>query len=113
VGVVLDTVGCAACSDLGTAGAAVTRLNDGQPIVQQGNTVTIIISTDDELVTPTTTAFVNEEGVRNMYIQDVCPNDPVGHIGEAYDTNVWNLVVNALEETPDRSFVCSRGSPGR
>ncbi|KAK4982895.1 hypothetical protein LTR66_009047 [Elasticomyces elasticus] len=110
---ILNTVGCPACGDLVTGGAAVQRLNDGAPIVQSGNTLTVIASKDDELVTPTTTAFVNEAGVSNMYVQETYPLDPVGHIGEAYDTNVWNLVVNALNTTPKRAFACSFGSPGK
>lgn len=110
---VIDTVGCDACTDLVTGGAAVLRLNDGNPIVQEGNSVTIIASKDDELVTPPETAFVHEDGVTNMWIQSTCPLDPVGHIGEAYDLNVWNLVKNVLDSTPDRKFVCVLGSPGK
>ncbi|KKK25238.1 hypothetical protein ARAM_003178 [Aspergillus rambellii] len=113
VGAVLQAVGCAACDDLGPDGAAVDRLNDGEPIVQQGNSVTVIASKLDELVTPTATAFVHEDGVWNVWVQDVCPLDPVGHIGEAYDLNVWNLVKNALDDTPDRKFICVLGSPGK
>lgn len=109
---VISTFGCNACNDLVTDGAAVVKLNTGK-IVQAGNTATIIISRDDELVTPVETAQVNEDGVRNVYIQDVCPGDPVGHIGEAYDTNTWNLVLNALENEPDKVFQCSVGSPGK
>lgn len=110
---VLDTFGCPACNDLGPDGPAVDRLNDGTPIVQPGNNVTIIASKYDELVTPPTTSFVHEEGVRNVWIQSTCPLDPVGHIGEAYDLNVWHLVRNALDDTPDRKFVCLIGSPGK
>ncbi|KAJ5108459.1 hypothetical protein N7456_005134 [Penicillium angulare] len=113
VGDVLDTVGCAACNDLGPDGPAVDRLNDGTPIAQPGNNITIIASKTDELVTPPTTAFVHEDGVRNVWVQSTCPLDPVGHIGEAYDLNVWNLVKNALDDTPDRKFVCLIGSPGK
>lgn len=113
VGDVLDAVGCAACDDLGPDGAAVERLNDGTPIVQEGNKVTIIASKYDELVTPPTTSFVDEDGVTNWWVQDTCPLDPVGHIGEAYDLNVWNLVKNVLDDTPDRKFVCLLGSPGK
>ncbi|MCJ1444191.1 MAG: hypothetical protein MMC23_004692 [Stictis urceolatum] len=113
VGEILQTVGCAACDDLGPGGAAVARLNDGKPIVQSGNSVTIIASKYDELVTPIATTSVNEPGVRHVFVQDTCPNDPVGHIGEAYDTNVWNLVRNALDGLPDRKFLCSVGSPGK
>ena len=111
VGDALDTVGCAACDDLGLGGAAVRRLNDGRPIVQKGNTVTVITSLYDEMVTPTSTAFVREAGVRNLYVQDICEFDPVGHLGEAYDMNVWNLVKNALDSTPDREFTCLIGAP--
>lgn len=113
VGDVLDTVGCGACNDFGPGGPAVLKLNDGKPIVQEGNTVTIIASKHDELVTPPTTSFVHEEGVKNVWVQDKCSFDPVGHIGEAYDLNVWNLVKNALDSTPDREFVCLIGSPGK
>ncbi|KAJ5240256.1 hypothetical protein N7468_004875 [Penicillium chermesinum] len=110
---VLDTVGCGACNDLGPDGAAVDRLNDGTPILQPGNEITVIASKSDELVTPPETAFIHEAGVKNTWIQDTCPLDPVGHIGEAYDLNVWNLVKNALDSTPDRKFVCVLGSPGK
>lgn len=110
---VLHAVGCAACDDLGPGGAAVRRLNDGEPIVQDGNTVTILMSKYDELVTPQTTAFVDEKGVMNRWVQDTCQFDLVGHVGEAYDTNVWNLVKNAIDQTPKRGFVCSVGSPGK
>ncbi|GES58261.1 secreted lipase [Aspergillus terreus] len=113
VGTVLDTVGCAACDELGPGGEAVARLNDGEPIVQAGNQVTVIASRLDEMVTPVETAFVHEDGVRNVWVQDVCPLDPVGHIGLAYDLNLWNLVKNALDGTPERKFVCVLGSPGK
>lgn len=109
---VLDTVGCGACADLVTDGAAVQKLTDG-PIAQPGNKITIIASKYDELVTPPSTSFIHEEGVTNRWVQDTCPLDPVGHIGEAYDLNVWNLVKNVLDSTPDRKFVCLAGSPGR
>ncbi|KAF2173781.1 hypothetical protein M409DRAFT_62042 [Zasmidium cellare ATCC 36951] len=110
---ILDTVGCAACNDLLPNGAAVEALDDG-PIVQPGNEVTILTSKYDELVTPTETSFVRDEaGVRNLYVQDFCPNDPVGHIGEAYDGNVWELVVNTLSGSEAGPDVCVVGSPGR
>lgn len=108
---ILDTVGCPACSDLGPDGEAVKRLEDG-PIAQPGVDYTILTSRYDELVTPTSTSFVNEPGVKNAYIQDTCRFDPVGHIGEAYDPNVWNLVANALDPANARKFVCLAGFPG-
>lgn len=113
VSVVLNTFGCHSCDDLADGGWAIAKLNDGNPIAQPGNTATVLISRYDELVTPPTTAFIDEPGVTNIYVQDVCPLDPVGHIGEAYDLNVWNLVLNALEDTPGRRFECTVGAPGK
>ncbi|EED14798.1 conserved hypothetical protein [Talaromyces stipitatus ATCC 10500] len=110
---VLHTFGCDACNDLVDGGAAIEQLNDGTPIVQPGNQLTVIISRNDELVTPTSTSPVNEAGVRNEYVQDYCPLDPVGHIGEAYDLNVWNMVKNALTDGTAKNFICVFGSPGK
>ncbi|RDA91473.1 hypothetical protein CP533_4554 [Ophiocordyceps camponoti-saundersi (nom. inval.)] len=113
IGRLLEALGCAACNDLGPGGPAVVRLNDGRPIVQPGNAVTIITSRNDEIVTPPSTAFVNEPGVRNLYVQDYCPQDRAGHLGEAYDANVWNLAVNALDRQFDRKFACTKALPIR
>ncbi|KAL4905507.1 hypothetical protein BDW74DRAFT_17554 [Aspergillus multicolor] len=102
----LHAVGCPACDDLGPDGAAVDRLNDGAPIVQEGNRLTVIASRYDEMVTPTSTSFVHEEGVQNVWVQDLCPEDKIGHIGEAYDLNVWNIVKNALQNQVEKKFTC-------
>ncbi|OAA45536.1 hypothetical protein NOR_03325 [Metarhizium rileyi] len=107
----LRTIRFEAGRDLIVGGAAVQRLNDGSPIVQKGTTVTVITSRYDELVTPQTTAFVYEPAVNNIWVQDYCPFDLVGHVGEAYDMNVWNLVLNSLEKQVGRSFTCLPGLP--
>ena len=107
----LQTYGCPACDNLITDGAAVKVLNNG-PIAQPGVRYTVITSRYDELVTPTSTAFVNEPGVTNEYVQDFCPLDPVGHLNEAYDTNVYNLVTNALDPANAKKFACLAGLPG-
>ncbi|KAM3504449.1 hypothetical protein MY11210_008347 [Beauveria gryllotalpidicola] len=113
IGALLEKLGCAACNEISIGGSSIAKLNDGKPIVQPGNKVTIIISKLDELITPTTTAFIREDGVENIYVQDYCPFDPVGHIGEAYDMNVWNLVLNSLENQVGRKFFCLAGQPGK
>ena len=106
----LTTGGCPACSDLGVDGRAVKVLENG-PIAQPGVIYTVIQSRYDEMVTPTETAFVREPGVTNLYIQDVCPMDPVGHLGETYEPNVWNLVKNALDPEHAAPFTCLAGAP--
>jgi len=51
--------------------------------------------------------------VANLYVQDSCPYDPVGYVCEAYDTNVWHLVENALDPANATPITqCNYGSPG-
>jgi pimeloyl-ACP methyl ester carboxylesterase len=110
IGLVLNIGECQACDELITGGSAVTTLDAG-PIAQPGVHYTIIASKSDELVTPTSTAFVHEPGVKNAYIQATCPDDPVGHIGEAYDPDVEQMIANALDPASAQPVTCSYGLP--
>ncbi|KAM3455259.1 hypothetical protein MY3296_002447 [Beauveria thailandica] len=105
----LELIGCAACHEISVGGASVAKLNDGKAIVQPGNKVSVIISGLDVLVIPPTTAFIYEDGVDNICVQDYCPLDLVGHISETYDVNIWNLVLNSLENQVGRKFPCLVG----
>ena len=107
---ILNTFGCAACDELITGGSAVAALTNG-PIAQPGVSYTVIASTGDELVTPHETSFVREPGVHNEFVQDTCPFDPVGHIGLAYDTDVAQLITNALDPADATPVLCSAGLP--
>lgn len=104
------TNGCPACNELIDGGSAITTLDNG-PIAQPGIAYTILISRDDELVTPPTTAFVDEPGVTNAYVQDSCPSDPVGHIGLAFDPGVAQMITNALDPATANPVTCSFGPP--
>lgn len=108
IGDFFEAVGCGACDDLGPEGPAVIALNTG-PIAQPGIQYTIIASQFDEIITPTTTAFVFEPGVINLYIQQYCPADASGHAREPYSPNIQAVVVNALNGYPAGPAVCSAG----
>ncbi|HEY4020975.1 MAG TPA: alpha/beta fold hydrolase [Pseudonocardiaceae bacterium] len=111
---VLQQFGCPACDELITGGPGVVKLDTG-PIAQPGIGYTVIASRTDELVTPhqsaTTaeTAFIDEPGVTNEYVQDACPFDLVGHIGLAYDLDVENMIANALDPAHAGPVTCSFG----
>jgi hypothetical protein len=100
--------GCPACSAMVTGSSVVNSLNAG-PVAQPGIAYTIIASTHDELVTPYGTEFVNEPGVVNETVQASCPQDPVGHVGLAYDSDVAQLVRNALDPADPVAVTCSAG----
>jgi triacylglycerol esterase/lipase EstA (alpha/beta hydrolase family) len=102
--------GCAACDDLLVDGAAVETLDDG-PITQAGVDYTIVASRTDVVVTPYDTAFVAEPGVDNILVQDVCPFDPVGHVGLAFDSGVAQMVTNALDPASAQPVRCGAGPP--
>ncbi len=103
-----DTFLCRACTDIVNGGPAVTALSNG-PIAQPGVAYTVIATRYDELVTPTSTSFVQEPGVTNYYIQDKCLLDPVGHIGIATDTGVTSMILNGLD--PTHAIKCGWGHP--
>ena len=108
--VIADLFGCQACDDLAISGSAVTELNTG-PIAVAGIDYTIIASRTDVLVTPTETSFVREPGVHNILVQDLCPADPVGHIGLAFDRGVLHMITNALDPGHATPVACSVGVP--
>jgi triacylglycerol esterase/lipase EstA (alpha/beta hydrolase family) len=110
VNAVLAAGGCPACTDLTTGSALVASLNTG-PVAQPGIAYTIVASTHDELVTPYGTEFVSEPGVDNETVQASCPLDPVGHIGLAYDPDVAELVLNALDPASPVPVTCTLGPP--
>lgn len=111
---VLKLFGCKACTQLITSAPLVKALNTG-PIAQPGIAYTMIASRFDKLVTPhdtatsKETAFIREPGVTNLYTQDVCASSQVGHIGLAYDTVVFRLVMNALDPSTASMPVCGGG----
>jgi pimeloyl-ACP methyl ester carboxylesterase len=107
--------GCPGCADLVVGGRAIPRLNDG-PIAQPGIDYTVVATRYDALVRneayrpATATAFVNEPGVTNLFVQDRCPVDPVGHIGIAVDPTILGIVRHALDPALPLG-PCSFGPP--
>ncbi|KAH8180269.1 lipase (class 2) domain-containing protein [Sarocladium implicatum] len=104
----LKTLGCKACDDMAIGGDVYNDFKSASPIVQEGNKATIIMSTSDTLVAPDVSR-VDEPGVRNVIVQDTCPDDKVGHAGLAWDKSVWGLIINALTEDYERIFECEKG----
>ncbi|KAK7757303.1 hypothetical protein SLS62_000853 [Diatrype stigma] len=117
-GAAIKALGCAACDDMATGGAvyadflarsqALAAGTSSVGIVPAGVKATVVMSRSDTLVSPEVSQ-VDEAGVRNVFVQDACPDDKVGHAGLMWDRSVWGLVYNALEEEYDRVFDCDKG----
>jgi pimeloyl-ACP methyl ester carboxylesterase len=56
----------------------------------------VVETSHDEVVTPYTNAFLHGGDVTNILIQNQCPDDPVGHIGIAFDGPALQDVLNIL-----------------
>jgi pimeloyl-ACP methyl ester carboxylesterase len=106
----LRRYGCYACADLIVRGPAVRELTRG-PIAMPGVHYTVIATRFDLLVTPHETSFIREPGVRNLFVQDRCPLDPVGHVGLAFDRGVFDMVLGGLNPAAPPKVRCTLGPP--
>ncbi|KAG9229144.1 alpha/beta-hydrolase [Amylocarpus encephaloides] len=106
----LRLLGCAACDDMAVGGDIYNAFKEAARIVPAGIQATVIMSTKDTLVAPSVSR-VEEVGVRNLLVQDRCPEDPVGHAGLAWDTGVWDMIRNELAENYTAPVNCIQGLP--
>ncbi|QFG22578.1 triacylglycerol lipase [Actinomadura sp. WMMB 499] len=55
-----------------------------------------IATAHDTTVTPLTNSFLHGGDTTNILLQDLCPDDPVGHSGTWFDGPIMQIVLNAL-----------------
>jgi triacylglycerol lipase len=77
-----------------TSAALIEAINRDGDVVA-GPDVSSIYSATDELVQPSSTAYL--DGAANVLVQDLCPGRPVHHAGLNSDPVVWGLVLPALD----------------
>jgi pimeloyl-ACP methyl ester carboxylesterase len=96
---------CPACADQEAGSAVVTALSNG-PIAQPGVSYTIIETHNEFVVTPAGSAFINEPGVHNVWLQDACPFNFTDHADLSYDKGVYGLVERALDPAHPTTITC-------
>ncbi|MFH0519990.1 esterase/lipase family protein [Streptomyces sp. M41] len=95
-------------------GSAVNTTLDRGGDTQPGVTYTVIATRYDEVVTPYHHQFLTAgpgAKVRNITLQDVCPQDRSEHISIAYDSNALQLVLNALDPAHPKPLRCGFSAP--
>ena len=103
---------CDACIDMENSdGVIYTAFKNSPKIVPDNINATIIMSRYDTLVTPETSE-VHEANVRNLFVQDYCPDDHLGHGDLAWSMSVWGMIKNELQEV-QHPFKCDKGAPLR
>jgi pimeloyl-ACP methyl ester carboxylesterase len=86
---------CEACDQQLEGSSFLTSLNQA-PTVSSVQYV-VIETTDDEVVTPYTNAFLPAgPNVQNITLQQQCPQDASDHISISYDSNALQDMINAL-----------------
>jgi triacylglycerol esterase/lipase EstA (alpha/beta hydrolase family) len=55
--------------------------------------------------------MAREPGVHHIWVQDVCPLDPVGHISLIRDPTVLGMVTNGLDPAHAGPVACGIGAP--
>ncbi|TDP93629.1 esterase/lipase family protein [Labedaea rhizosphaerae] len=94
---------CAACYDQTPGSSVIHDLNNGAVAVA-GVKYTIIETRYEFVVTPAGSAFINEPGVTNVWVQNKCPFSLTDHAGMSYDKATWNIAMHALD--PGHAISC-------
>ncbi|KOG11763.1 esterase/lipase family protein [Streptomyces viridochromogenes] len=95
-------------------GSEVNTTLDRGGDTQPGVDYTVIATRYDEAVTPYRNQFLKagpRAKVRNITLQDICPQDLSEHISIAYDSNALQIVLNALDPAHARSVHCRLSAP--
>lgn len=106
--------GLQAIADQGDPDSTFFQNLNGNGETRPGISYTNIATTYDEVVTPYTQAFITAgpgATVKNTTLQNVCANDYTDHLGITYDTNVYQLVLNALDPADQRPIACRTSLP--
>ncbi|NUP23366.1 MAG: alpha/beta fold hydrolase [Streptomyces sp.] len=95
-------------------GSEMNQKLDRDGDTQPGVRYTVIATRFDEFATPYTNNFLTPgpgATVRNILIQDICPQDISEHLSLAYDTNAAQLVRNALDPAHAKPVDCGLSLP--
>jgi triacylglycerol lipase len=92
----LDGAGlCTSCGQQAAGSDFITHLNAGDE-TPGDISYTVVETNHDGVVLPYTSAFLSGPRTTNVLLQDLCPLDPVEHLGIIYDAVALRWVENAL-----------------
>lgn len=101
---------CPACAEQEAGSAFMTKLNSGGDTLP-GVDYTVIESSNDEVVTPYQSAFLNGPGVTNITLQNQCSLDQGEHLSMPYDHVADDDVLTALDPAHPVMPACTPIAP--
>ncbi|MFQ6331740.1 esterase/lipase family protein [Nocardia sp. CWNU-33] len=101
-----------AVKDLMGGSSFMRELNSG-PVAVPGITYTTLVSEHDPVAAlGQNQATINEPGVDNVVLQDVCPASKAGHNGTPFSPTTAAIILNALDRSVVRPIPCQEDSTG-
>jgi triacylglycerol lipase len=103
---------CGACTEFLSDSPFMARMQAGGGPTVPGIAYTDIMTRYDELVVPYTSGIVHAPNVRNIVLQDLCPQDLSEHAAVAADEVAAQHVLNALDPAHAAPVHCALVLPG-
>ncbi|QUH05758.1 alpha/beta fold hydrolase [Saccharopolyspora erythraea] len=100
---------CASCTQFFHDSDFMKKLNEGGAAVP-GIEYTTVMTKYDQLVTPYTSGHLDSPNATNIVLQDVCRRDFAEHVAVAFDPNVGQMVLNALDPANAEPVQCLPGT---
>lgn len=91
---------CASCREFLSPSDLIRDLNSGGVSVPGPDYTTIASKIDEVVLPPSSGRLDGEAGVTNIWLQDKCPSDLAGHILQAVDPNVLQIMRWAFAGKP-------------
>lgn len=95
-----------AFAEFSASSSFMRELNQG-PITVPGVAYTQIVTRNDQIVTPYTSGLIDEPGVVNVTVQDLCAQDMADHTALVSDPVAARVVLNALDPTHPQPVPCT------
>lgn len=87
-------------------GSELLRQLRSGPLTRDPVRYTVLVSRADRVVAPPEGSFIDEPGVRNIRLQDLCPADRSGHFDLPHDPAVAGFVLRELRDDPATAAIC-------
>ncbi|TQJ00565.1 esterase/lipase family protein [Amycolatopsis cihanbeyliensis] len=97
---------CPACGDALVGSRFISDLNEGG-VTRPGVRYAVLSVKGDWVVTPPERAFINEPGVNNVWLTDLCPDAEAGHFDSHSNPVSVQVLLNQLDPAHAKPIDCT------
>lgn len=111
--------GCGACEQILSGSTFLEQLNSPAPqpgerftgLTQPGVRYMMLATEWDNFLVPYEFGFIDDPGVMNLTVQDVCPIDEADHLSIVFDPVAFDVIANFLDPSNAKTPRCVRTVP--